>query len=297
MRIERPWAAFEHEAFAGPRTVPPVLRGTRLDVDAEAAPTYEVVEAAGVPAERVPPDAVRAGEALFVPSAAGATLGEIVDESERQNAQLDQAFGLAMVAPIFVPEVLQPPDGIQPAISIDHVLVGFDGSVRFRGRLPWWGERAAPALGEAGGEESLLLVLAVLGSVLMSKRVGAMEAAPAFGNMFAGVGSRAARELLTRTIGPEAAGLWDRFRGGLGGLGGALVPVLALVDMLGGSGGQSGGLLGGMLRGGTGGRGASATPPPSTEAIGAFVRNVFPQRWADEQRVPERIDAMRGALR
>ena len=169
-RCDGPWAAFVDRGFAGPSTA---WRGVSL----ESGDPFEVARL-DPRAWRVPLDATvvydKDGAALmFVPSAPGATLKEIVDASSEQRARLDSALAVRIVD-VVTNAVLADPG---QAISSSHVLVGFDGSVRVRGHLPWWGERRPPPLPPgtviptARGETLALLGIVV--AEAMTSRAGA----------------------------------------------------------------------------------------------------------------------------
>lgn len=138
--------------FAGPCTR---WRATRLDDEStwEACELSSIDARANVAAPRDTELHLDAeGDAwVLAPSTAGATLGEIVDATVSQGARIDPAFGVHILAEL-APQVLV--DDLRwetqlsrldvvrvDAVSLDHVLVGVDGSVRSRGHLPWWGPR------------------------------------------------------------------------------------------------------------------------------------------------------------
>jgi hypothetical protein len=176
--IAAPWSVVEDPGFAGPRTR---LRAWSTALPAEIDDddprerfvAHEAVWLRGVANARVPDDTAwvpaddpaaphrdddddehaEYGRTLAcVRTAPGATLGEIVDASAAQGARLDASFVFGIVAPLVAQMLAPAPQrsafgrvDVEPAISVDHVVVGFDGASRFRGHLAWWGAAAPPA--------------------------------------------------------------------------------------------------------------------------------------------------------
>jgi hypothetical protein len=260
-RCESPYACFMHDRFAGPRTR---WRGTRIDVEPLA--TFEVVELGST----IHGDPIRVFDnnkrALgFVPSVPGATLGEILDESEQQGARLDPGFALAILEPVF--ELILQPNNLRAAISVDTVLVGFDGTVLFRGHLPWWGERRpsrAPLgfIAPDASAESMLLATELLMSTLTSRRTNAesIGASVTTGAGLTGLAQTFLRSAFSGAALPEIESLWSG-QPGPNPLG--LLAVLASLN----------------------GRGTRASP----QALGEMVQNLFPVRFQEEQRVRDQL--------
>jgi hypothetical protein len=205
-----PFAAFVDRGFAGPSTN---WRGVSL----ESGATFEVARI-DPRSWTQPHDAVIAfsdddGAALMlVPSAAGATLKEIVDASVEQRARLDAPLAVRIVDAI-IPAVLSDPG---QAISSSHVLVGFDGSVRVRGNLPWWPERRPPPLPSgsviptARGETVALLGIVV--AEALTSRAGPPKslALPTVDRSIRDDVRDLLVRLLESPLRPDVEELWDR---------------------------------------------------------------------------------------
>ena len=267
-RFAAPWVAFSHPGFAGPATD---LRGASLDVDDGAAYEVRPLEALA----RAPDDVVEVHDAAgaphaFVPCAAGATLGELLDESAAQRARVDAAFAvriLVEVAPALLADDAQ-------AISSDHVLVGFDGSVRARGHLAWWGPRRPPSTAVPYGfvvptvaAESVVL-LGIVAAELFTSRRGVPSSFSLPGverSIRADV-----RDLVVRLIEgprrPDREELWNAPDAV------TREEVTARIERI-----------------------RRGIEPSSARDLGVLVQNLFVERARDEQLAQEIVDGARGA--
>jgi hypothetical protein len=265
-RCDGPWATWRQPAFAGPCTE---RRGAGL-VDGA---TYEVVDT--MPSDRIPAGgevvADDAGKLMvFVPGAAGATLGEILDETAAQKARIDANVAVALLARV-VDAALALDDHARrrAALAADQVLVSFDGALLLRGHLPWWGSRRAPevepgfVISSNAGETAVLL--GVLAAELFTSRRGRPRSLslPAIPRAI-----RAdARDLLVRLlegpVAPDVEENWehvdvprdDELRARLA----RLTLRVSHVD---------------------------------DADLAGLVRGLFPERWADEKRARDLVDGL-----
>lgn len=151
--LRGPWAHLLMRGFAGPSTewravalgdAPRGAEGVR------AGDTFEVgFRTTWRPRRRdglVITDEGAPGERVLIPSAGGVSLGELLDETVAQKAHIDASYVVHLLAAVAPSFLLRVSDGGGGAVSVDNVLLGFDGSVFPRGDVPWWPSRKAARL-------------------------------------------------------------------------------------------------------------------------------------------------------
>lgn len=267
-----PFRAFADRGFAGPMT-------TWRAVNVDDGSTWEACELGAVPAHgfaEAPAGTElvldEAGQALVLaPSAAGATLGELIDATAAEGARMDAPLAVRIICAL-TPMVLA---ARVQRVSSDHVLVGFDGSVHSRAHLPWWGpppEVRLPADRRTFSDEGTALHMLgeVVVEVLTSRRWPPPGLVlPALPKGLRRKARQQLRLLLEQTtVSVRQLEEYEEVDFDY-----PTLDVAAARD----------GLLG-LAR---------ATPPAPAAELGALVRNVFGERWEREQRAQAIIDAAR----
>lgn len=153
LRLRAPWAFLLHRSFAGPSTEWRAVALTDAPDNAEGVRSGDTFEVAFRTTWRprrldglVVTDGGVHGARVLVPSTGGVTLGELLDETVAQKAHVDASYAVHLLAALAPSFLLRVSDGGGGAVSVDNVLLGFDGSVFPRGDLPWWPSRRASRL-------------------------------------------------------------------------------------------------------------------------------------------------------
>ena len=271
-----PFRAFLDVGFAGPRST---WRAVNIDdgttwegCDLGAVPAHGFAEAPAGTELVLDSD----GRALVLaPSAAGATLGELIDATAEQGARMDPSLCVHLVCAL-AGIVLGDGGRTRPLpITIDHVLVGFDGSVRSRAHLPWWGPlpTAARTPGDRRTFSPETTVLHMLGEVAAEVLTSRRWPPPAlvFPTLPKGLRRKVRQQMRVlledTTISVRELEDDDAY-------GGRFDRPLHLAVV-------RDGLL--AL--------ARATAPASTTEVGVLVQHVFAERWANEERARAISDA------
>lgn len=210
------------------------------------------------------------GARVLVPSAGGVALGELLDETAKQKAHIDASYAVHLLAALAPSFLLRVADGGGGAVSVDNVLIGFDGSVFARGDLPWW-PRRRPARLPSGvltptdDAESVRLFGELAAELFASRRFDVRT-----GLSFPGHEGTVRKEarafvqwLLETPIAPDVEDLWQEVD----------VPLLAEVSRRIDS-----------LR--------KLVDPVPPLALATFVRHLFPERAKQNDAIVEQVAAL-----